>query len=305
MAIVNILGVPHTYDLTPSPTSSSTLVFVHGWLLSRHYWKPLIERLSVDYQCLAYDLRGFGHSQPDRVLVSSGIEKNGSNTHGLSGERTEVSPAYTPAAYARDIGILLKELKIDRAWLVGHSLGGTIALWAAHQLPEQVEGVICLNAGGGIYLKEAFEKFRAVGQQILKYRPQWLPYLPVIDWWFSVSDVAHPVARMWGRQRVIDFVIAQPEAALRALLDSTTEAQVNQLPLLVSSLKQPVYFMAGDRDKMMEPQYVRHLASFHALFDLSGQNVVEISNCGHLAMLEQPEAVADRIRQIIHLHQRS
>jgi pimeloyl-ACP methyl ester carboxylesterase len=93
-------------------------------------------------------------------------------------------------------------------------------------------------------------------------------------------------------------VIAHPDAALGALLESTTEAEVHQLPLIVSQLRQPVYFIAGANDKIMEPRYVHHLASFHHLFGDCGSNVVELENCGHLAMLEQPEAVAETIRAI-------
>ncbi|HEY9301327.1 MAG TPA: alpha/beta hydrolase, partial [Phormidium sp.] len=103
----------------------------------------------------------------------------------------------------------------------------------------------------------------------------------------------------WGRQRVIDFVMAHPEAALGTLLDSTTEAEVNTLPKIVSQLKQPVYFIAGANDKVMEPKYVRHLASFHPLFECCGNNVIEIPDCGHLAMIEQPDVVAKEIRSIL------
>ncbi len=63
MATIEILGVRHAYELTNPTTDSHALVFIHGWLLSRGYWQPLIERLAPDYQCLAYDLRGFGQSQ--------------------------------------------------------------------------------------------------------------------------------------------------------------------------------------------------------------------------------------------------
>jgi pimeloyl-ACP methyl ester carboxylesterase len=59
MPIVDIAGAPHAYELTESVNSKETLVFIHGWLLSRCYWQPLIEKLSSNYQCLAYDLRGW------------------------------------------------------------------------------------------------------------------------------------------------------------------------------------------------------------------------------------------------------
>ena len=80
--------------------------------------------------------------------------------------------SYSPSAYAEDLALLLEKLNIDSAWLVGHSLGGTIALWGASQMPERVKGVICINAGGGIYIKEAFEQFRSSGQKVLKFRPR-------------------------------------------------------------------------------------------------------------------------------------
>ncbi|XHX76252.1 MAG: hypothetical protein RBJ76_17635 [Stenomitos frigidus ULC029] len=49
----------------------------------------------------------------------------------------------------------------------------------------------------------------------------------------------------------------------------------------------------------MEPQYVRHLASFYPLFDACGANVAEIADCGHMAMLEQTASVAVQLRTIL------
>ena len=302
MATIDILGVPHAYSLTPPTASPQVLVFLHGWLLSHNYWQPLIDRLAPDYQCLAYDLRGFGGSQPNNGVQLSLEEAHSSNVFPNVTSQAATLVQYTPAAYARDLGILLEKLNISSAWLVGHSLGGTIALWGAYQLPERVQGVICLNAGGGIYLKEAFERFRTAGQQMLKRRPQWLCYLPLLDFLLSYANVARPIARSWGRQRLLDFITAHPEAALGTLLDSTTEAEVNRLPQVLSELKQPVYFIAGAKDKIMEPKYVRHLASFHSLFKDCGDNVMEIPNCGHLAMLEQTEIVAEQICEILSIH---
>jgi pimeloyl-ACP methyl ester carboxylesterase len=197
---------------------------------------------------------------------------------------------------------LLKELNVANAWLVGHSLGGSIALWTADILPEQVKGVICVNAGGGIYLKEEFERFRSAGQQLVKLRPRWLCNLPLLDLLFTRASVVQTLSRQWGRQRLMDFVTAHPEAALGALLETTTEVEVHRLPQVVARLKQPAYFIAGAQDPIMEPRYVCHLASFHPLFQGCCANVVEIPDCGHLAMVEQPEAVAGHIRQILAKH---
>ncbi|BAZ90308.1 alpha/beta hydrolase fold-containing protein [Raphidiopsis curvata NIES-932] len=284
MAKIEIHGVPHAYELTVPTSHPDTLVFIHGWLNSRSYWQPLISRLSLDFQCLSYDLRGFGESQ-----CQSSDQLHNSHEH---------SP-YSTGAYSQDLIALLELLSISRVWLIGHSWGGTIALKTALQLPNLVQGVICINAGGGIYLKEAFERFRATSQKFLKIRPRWLYQLPLIDLFFTRTNVARPLDRHWARQRIMDFIIADPQSAIGTLMSSTTEEEVNSLPHLVSQIKQPVYFLTGADDKVIEPKYVRHLASFHWLFQCVGDNVIEIPNCGHLSMLEQPDAVSKHIISII------
>lgn len=290
MPNIDIMGVSHSYKSTPAVTESSApvLVFLHGWLLSQHYWQPLIEQIAGQYQCLVYDLRGFGAT---KIPSQSNSQKNDLRH-------------YTLAAYAEDLKYILQELEIEKAWLIGHSLGGSIALWAAAHAQERVEGVVCLNSGGGIYLKEEFERFRAAGQNLLEYRPSWLIYIPLIDFFFARMMVNRPLTLYWGRQRVRDFLRADKHAALASLLDSTTEAEVHLLPRLVASLSQPVYFVAGAKDRVMEPKYVNHLASFHKLFAQNGNNVFEISECGHLSMLEQPETVASIIIKVLKQHQK-
>ncbi|HEY9658622.1 MAG TPA: alpha/beta hydrolase [Allocoleopsis sp.] len=341
---IDISGFPHAYDLSSLTKSSTVLVFIHGWLLSRAYWQPVIQQLDSEYQCLSYDLRGFGESQrrghplpmgttdalgttdildatdtsvkqrPVREEASvRGVRSSSMATLSLEPQNLEaqnleaqdlvsagLSQGYTPAAYAQDLKLLLQQLNITQVWLVGHSLGGSIALWTAHQFPELVKGVICVNAGGGIYLKEEFERFRSAGQQLIKFRPRWLSYIPFLDLALTRMNVARPIALRWGRQRLLDLLHAQSEAAIGALLDSTTEAEVNRLPEVVSRIKQPVHFIAGANDTVMEPQYVQHLASFHPSFECCGNNVSEIPECGHMAMVERPEAVAEEIRSIIN-----
>lgn len=312
---VNILGFPHAYELSAPTDSSTVLVFVHGWLLSRAYWQPLIENLSQSYQCLTYDMRGFGESQmtlaevaiaqrPVMETAAIGAAPNLSllgNSDPLPANGA-LSTSYGPAAYAQDLVLLLQTLNISNAWLVGHSLGGSIALWAAERSPERVAGVVCINAGGGIYLKEEFEKFRSAGQQLINFRPAWLSYVPFLDRLLTRLNVAQPLDCRWGKQRLQDLLCAQAEAAIGTLLGSTTEAEVHLLPQVVSRLRQPVHFIAGANDTVMEPQYVNHLASFHPSFEACGNNVSTIPDCGHLAMVEQPDAAANEIRAILAKH---
>mgnify|MGYP001791443629 FL=1 len=276
MASLEILGVPHAYSLSEPRSNRPVFVFLHGWLLSRHYWQPLVDLLSPDFQCLAYDLRGFGESQS----VGGGPED------------------FSPRAYARDLRALLDALNVDRAWLVGHSLGGTIALWTAYEDPDRICGTTCVNAGGGIYLAEEFERFRSAGSSILKWRPLWLQYLFGLDLLFARANVAKMMARRWGKQRLLDFLTADETAARGALLDSTTEDEVHKLPHIVAQLAQPAYFVAGVQDTIMPPKYVHHLASFHPNFQNCGANTLELDGCGHFAMIEQTERVADHLREV-------
>jgi pimeloyl-ACP methyl ester carboxylesterase len=111
--------------------------------------------------------------------------------------------------------------------------------------------------------------------------------------------VSQTLSKRWGKQRVIDFVAANYDAALRSLLDSTLPQEVHLLPQIVAQLRQPLYFLAGQQDRVMELKYVYHLASFHHPFQEGCQNVVKIPECGHMGMLEQREAIAHRIQEIL------
>jgi pimeloyl-ACP methyl ester carboxylesterase len=283
MSTVTIRGAEHSYSLTqlpqdqtkPQTESPFTIAFLHGWLLSRAYWNPLINQLQPNFQCLSYDLRGFG---------ASGI-----------GDRDE----YSLDSYALDLQEMLDQLGIDKVWLVGHSLGGSIALLSANLMGDRVLGVICLNAGGGIYIKEEFEKFRTAGQVLLKLRPQWLQNLPLIHAQFAKDSVLNPLDQHWGKQRAIDFVSAKYAAARGTLLDSTREEEVHKLPQIVAKLPQPIYFVVGENDRIMEPKYVRHLASFHPSFNGHGENVFELPNCGHMGMLEQTDLLHSLMMKLL------
>ncbi len=291
MATATVFGVPHYYELI-TDGDGAPLVFIHGWLLSHKYWQPIVDQLQPNHPCLTYDLRGFGESRYHLDRHLSGIPE-AAVALGAS-----ASP-YGLGAYARDLAALLEHLDLGPVWLVGHSLGGSVALWMAHCFPKQVLGVVAVNSGGGIYLEREFQQFRQAGQSIVQWRRAWLGKLPLLPLLLTRMMVHRPLAYRWGSDRCLDLLQAAPEAAVGSLLASTVETEVHLLPRLTASLHQPVYFIAGCQDQVMNPRYVRHLAGYLRGASQGQTPVIELENCGHLAMIEQPEAVAKLLEEIV------
>jgi len=110
-------------------TQPETLVILHGLLDSSEGWAVLGERLTCTR--IAFDLPGFGHSDPPR--------------------RGSI------AAYAQDIAEGLALLGVERFTLVGHSLGGAVATALAELIPDRVAALVLLAPAGfgRIHLAEA------------------------------------------------------------------------------------------------------------------------------------------------------
>jgi pimeloyl-ACP methyl ester carboxylesterase len=102
------------------------VVMLHGWVASGYSFRHQLESLpALGAHCFAVDLRGFGLS-----------EKPGSRG------------SYTLAAYIADLDALLDELSLRRVVLMGHSMGGGIALAYALARPERVRGLILICPTG-------------------------------------------------------------------------------------------------------------------------------------------------------------
>lgn len=93
------------------------LVFIHGWLGSWRYWVPAMEELSTKHRTYALDLWGFGDSD-------------------------KLSAYYSIDAYVELLREFLEQLGIGRVPIVGHALGGLVALLFAARDPERVEQVM-------------------------------------------------------------------------------------------------------------------------------------------------------------------
>lgn len=99
------------------------LLLIHGMAGTRENWDAVIEPLAREHTVIAPDLPGHGESAPGGGDYSLGAL----------------------AAVLRD---LLVALGHERATLVGHSLGGGIAMQFSYQFPELVERLVLVSSGG-------------------------------------------------------------------------------------------------------------------------------------------------------------
>ena len=103
--------------------SGPPVVLIHGMLNSSRHWQAVAERLAGGYTVVAPDLIGHGDSAAPRGDYSLG-------------------------AHAASIRDLLAAIGIERATIVGHSLGGGVAMQFFYQFPQRVERLILVSSGG-------------------------------------------------------------------------------------------------------------------------------------------------------------
>jgi pimeloyl-ACP methyl ester carboxylesterase len=102
------------------------VVMLHGWVASAYSFRHELESLpKLGAHCIAVDLRGFGLS-----------------------DKPSARGSYTLDAYVADLDALLDELSLLRVVLVGHSMGGGIALAYALSRPERVRGLVLVSPTG-------------------------------------------------------------------------------------------------------------------------------------------------------------
>lgn len=231
------------------------LIAVHGWMLSRRVWEPFVQRWEqrgIPVRLWCPDLPGFGERSRPKALLP------------------------TLAAYGRWLAAQAQERAGGRPFiLMGHSLGGSVVLHAEAELRGNatpgLQGLVCVAAGGGIYQPKPFRQLRAIGRRVVDLRPEVLQRLP--------PPLGH-----------LGPVRAEGRAARGLLVNSTSRAAVRQLPEMVTQLSVNSLWISGERDKVMEPGYVRHLAGYSPAHEYR-----EIANCGHLPMQEQPDMLCNEI----------
>ena len=112
------LNTPHgNLNIAQGPSNGPLLILLHGFTNRWQTFLPVLPALMHDWQVLAFDQRGHGRS-------------------------ARVPGGYTAAGFYSDASAVLNHFARQPAILVGHSMGGSLALHLAQEFPEKVRAVV-------------------------------------------------------------------------------------------------------------------------------------------------------------------
>ena len=261
------------------------LLLIHGWGGSSRHWQETPEHLSDIRDLYALDLPGHGD--------------------------TPARPGATgPEALARLVIDFADGLGLDRFDLNGHSWGAAVAILVAANWPERVDRLVLTSLGMARNALERFALTQAYHQMNLSlslWRP-WLamsrPWLalsrPALDWFGAQPLVYRAIAAHVLRQLPADeemvrvgvreFLSTDPLTALECAVGAGSPAFAAAL----ETMSAPTLIVNADADAVMPSSGARALAA-------RIRNVREalLDDCGHLPMIEQPEAYHRVVREFL------
>lgn len=249
------------------PGPGPTVVLLHSGLTDRRSWYETAGRLDGRYAMVAYDRRGFGQSVASSESFS----------------------------HVADLQALLDALDVDRAWLVGSSQGGKVALDAALTYPDRVAGLVLLApAVSG-------------APEIAAADPQTDRLDAAVDAALAAGDLdeanrlearlwldgpAGPEGRIGGPVR--DLFLEMNAIALEAEAEAAAEDLGVSAWSRLAEITVPVTVAWGALDIAVLNQRGAELVQ--RLPDARGR---ELPGLAHLPYLEDPDAVADLIGSAI------
>lgn len=274
---VIVHGYRRAYLLAGRPLGTAPVLWlIHGIGDSSRTWEGVLPLLGRDHTIVAPDLLGHGASDKPRADYSVGGFANG----------------------MRDLMVVLG---VERATVVGHSLGGGVAMQFAYQYPEHVERLVLVASGG-------------LGEEVNPVlRAAALPGA----WWAIGASARSPLrntvlrgARAVARTGLLDRNDVEDVAViweglrdgttrraflktLRAVIDVRGQSVTSRDRLYLAE-RVPVLVVWGDRDPIVPVTHAAHAAEL-----LPTAKVAILRKTGHMPHRTNPEAFADAVRTFV------
>jgi 3-oxoadipate enol-lactonase len=226
--------------------SGLPVIFLHGFPFDHQLWDQLIPHLSDAFRYILPDLRGFGKSQ------------------------TENSD-YLMSEMAKDVIQLMDDLRLQNAILVGHSMGGYLALEIMHQLQDRIRG-LCLVAS---HIYNDTPDIKANRLNMIKKLDSTSP-LSVLG---KMPDKlsTNPTVQDYCRKAIENADAAGIKGALNAMANRSSYES------LWERSTTPKLLIVGNNDQFISPQIREEVVN-------AGKDVMYkvIENAGHMLMRERP-----------------
>lgn len=250
------------------------MVLLHGIASNNHTWDPVIEHLARTHEVIAPDLIGHGRS---------------------------AKPAgdYSIGGYASIVRDLLLALGVQRVTLVGHSLGGGIAMQLTHMAPELVGRLVLVGSGG--LGKDLGAPLRAASLPGADMFIRAVTSLPAQ----AAGRVAHRILDSAGVELPTDleegmegFASLHDSAAREAFINTVRSStglggqRVSAVDKLYLMADCPVLTIWGEDDSIIP---VQHAYEAQALVEQ--MEVAVIRHAGHFPHVDAPEQFTSLIRE--------
>jgi pimeloyl-ACP methyl ester carboxylesterase len=194
------------------------VILLHGAWNDSSQWSSVMEKLAQEFHCFSPDLLGFGESDKPKIHHSIDLQ-------------------------VESIAELLQALRIERVYLVGHSVGGWIAASYALKYPEQVEGLVLL-APEGVKIEQQEKRWQQM-RKLVEIPPLLVKALKFI----------RPLTKMLGWQEKIDQDLAQrqiwlqyPAACQLLFQRQKPEIEAELLQEKLHLMQAPVLILQGGKD---------------------------------------------------------
>ena len=234
------------------------LVLIHGFPLNRTIWEPMISMVKKGVRIISPDLRGYGSTE---------------GTRGIYGMRL----------LAEDIASLLDQLKIDRAMVAGHSMGGYVALAFARAYPERLLGLGMIASQATADTPE-----KRLGRFTLAEEVSRSGARPVAE---SMTPKLTDDPKLQTKLR--DLILHTSADAIEGSLKGMAERihMVGYLP----EITVPAAVIHGHKDAIMPIERARDTAC-----GLPRAKLTEVpGTTGHMPMMETPEKTAEALNQVL------
>ena len=275
-AAVKIHGHQVAYLMNGDPAAGRpVLLLVHGMAGSSATWRDVIPGLAHRYTVVASDLPGHGQSDKPRQDYSLG-------------------------AMANTLRDLMVALRIDRATVVGHSLGGGIAMQFAYQHPSYCERLVLVASGG--LGQEVSWILRALTFPGAEYA---LPILfpdfvrrageSVGGWLRSVGLRAPAVEQQWAAYASLTDSRTRNAflRTLRAVVDLGGQT-VNAHDRLYLTSTVPTLIIWGAQDRIIPVSHAHH-----AHESMPASRLVLFDDAGHFLHAEKPHHFVESITEFV------